>query len=359
MKDSYPRFTVAAVQAAPVMFDREKTIYKAIRFIEEAADNGAKIIGFPELYISGHPMHWYQAKKTNPLYDQGKIFAQLVKNGIKVPGPETTRLCNAAKKAHSYVVMGMTEVDNLFPGTVYISQLIVSDKGEIMGVHRKMVTTTVEKLIYSTGDGSYLNVYDSPFGKLSAMVCGEHANSLFKYAVLSMGAQIHVAGWPSFPDKIATQVQRDSVQFRVRQFAHEGKIFVINSCAVTDEQNIDFCCNTREERSMFTSTGGGSAIIGPSGEYLAGPMLEGEGVITAEISLEDALPVKQKHNVLGNYARWDVLNLNFNQNRLSPLERKASGQNSLMDLFSEVIAIRKKLDEINEKIDILLKRVKA
>lgn len=357
MGDTYPRFTVAAVQAASVFFDRDKTIDKGIRFIEEAADKGAVIIGFPEMFIAGHPDLWYLIKKSNPLPVGGQLFIQLVKNGVKVPSPETDRLCTAARKAHSYVVIGMTEVDTLFPGTVYNSQLIISDTGEILGVHRKMVPTYIEKLIYSGGDGSHLNVYGTRYGNISAMVCGEHANSLYKYALLAMGTQIHVAGWPLFPDRIFGQAQRDSVDFRVRQFAHEGKIFVINSCGIVDDQNIDFCCHTQDEKDNITSSGGGSSIIGPNGEYLAGPMYEGEGVLTAQISLEDVLPGKQLHNVLGHYTRWDVLSLNFNREPLSPFKSVSSKEIDATALSSQLQEAMKKLSEISEKLDRLTEKV--
>ncbi len=352
MGDTYSRFTVAAVQAASVFFDRDKTIDKAIRFIEEAADKGAVIVGFPELFIAGHPALWYLAKKSNPLPAQGELFKQLVKNGVKIPSPETDLLCTAAKKAHSYVVIGMSEVDTIFPGTVYNSQLLISDTGEIMGVHRKLVPTTIEKLVFSSGDGSYLNVYDTSYGKLSAMVCGEHANSLYKYALLAMGAQIHVAGWPSFPDPIWKQAHRDSVDFRVRQFAHEGKFFVISSCGIIDDQNIDYSCHTQDEKDNITSRGGGSSIIGPGGEYLAGPLYDREEVLTAEISLEDALPGKQLHNVLGHYARWDVLSLNFNRERLSPIKDSPSVvDTNATSISSEMQETKKILSEISEKLD--------
>ncbi|MDP2916589.1 MAG: nitrilase-related carbon-nitrogen hydrolase, partial [Dehalococcoidia bacterium] len=186
---------------------------------------------------------------------------------------------------------------------------------------RKLVTTMTEKLIFSPGDGSYLNAYDTPYGKLSALNCGEHAHSLIKYALLAMGTQIHVASWPSFPAKLYNKIQLDSIDFRVRQFAHEGKLFIVNSCAITDRQNIDFCCDTAEEKAnIVVDGGGGSSIIGPGGEYLAGPMYGGEGILTAQVSLEDALPGKQIHNVLGHYSRWDVLSLNFNRQRLTPFK---------------------------------------
>ncbi len=357
MGDNYPRFTVAAVQAASVLFDREKSVDKAVRLIEEAADKGAVIIGFPEAFIAGHPEVWYYAKKSNPFHTKGEMFKQLVKNGVKVPSPATERLCTAAKKAHAYVVIGMNEVDSLFPGTVYNSQLLISDTGEIMGVHRKMVPTNVEKLVHSGGDGSYLNVYDTPYGRLSSLICGEHAHDLYKYALLAMGAQIHIASWPSFPAHIHGKNQQDSVDFRVRQFAHEGKIFVISSCGITDKQNIAVCCETQEERdNIIENSGGGSSIIGPNGEHLVGPMYEGEGVLTAEISLEDALPGKQLHNVLGHYTRWDVLSLNFNRERLSPFKNTPSPESNSADLCSELREAKEKIRELNEKLDRLIEK---
>lgn len=357
MADVYPRFTVAAVQAAAVLFDRDRTIDKAVRFIEEAADRGAVIIGFPEQFIPGHPNVWYLAKKSNPFHTQGALFIQLVKNGVLVPSPATERLCRAAKKAHAYVVIGISEVDALYPGTMYISQLFISDAGEIMGVHRKMVPTIEEKLVFTGSDGSYLNVYGTPYGKLSALNCGEHAHSLYKYALLAMGTQIHVAAWPPFPANLYTKRQLDSIEFRVRQFAHEGKIFVINSCSITDEQNIAFCCDTQEERdNVVKDSGGASSIIGPNGEYLAGPMYQGEEVLTAEVSLEDALPGKQLHNVLGHYTRWDVLSLNFNRERLSPFRNISPPQYGSVDFSSELRETRKEIREINERLDRLLEK---
>ena len=350
MGDTYPRFIIAAIQAAPVYLDRDKSVDKAVRLIEEAADKGAVIIGFPELFIAGDPILWHNAKKSNPLPAQGPMFKQLVKNGVKVPSPTTERLCMAAKKAHAYVVIGICEVDTIFPGTVYISALFISDNGEILGVHRKLVPTVSEKLVFSSGDGSHFNVYDSPYGKISALNCGENTHSLYKYAALAMGAQIHVAGWPAFPANIFPKSLQESVDFRVRTFAHEGKIFIMNSCGIADEQNIAACCDTQEEKdNIIANTGGGSFIAGPNGEYLAGPIYEGEAVLTAEISLEDALPGKQTHNVLGHYTRWDVFSLNFNRDRLTPF--KSTTESSSADLLLELRKDNEKISEISKKLD--------
>ena len=127
MADVYPRFTVGAVQAASVFFDRDRTIDKAVRLIEEAADKGARIIGFPELFIAGHPEVWYLAKKSNPLHVQKALFTELVKNGVRVPSLATDRLCAAARRAHAYVVIGISELDSLYHGTLYNSQLFISE----------------------------------------------------------------------------------------------------------------------------------------------------------------------------------------------------------------------------------------
>jgi len=349
--DIFPIFKIAAVQVASVFFDRDKTIDKAVRYIEEAGDKGAVIIGFPETFIPGHPNIWYGAKKTNPLPIHGGMFKDYVKNAVRIPSPATDRLCAAAKKACAFVVIGMAEQDTLYPGTLYLSQLFISDAGEILGVHRKLVSTNCEKFIFTCGDASYHNVIATPYGKISAMNCGEHAHSLFKYSLLAMGTQIHLASWASFPDNIYNQSQRNSVDFRVRQFAHEGKIFIINSCGILDKQNIDYCCDTKEEKNnLVENSGGGSSIISPSGDYLAGPMLDGEGVLTAEISLEDAFPLKQLHNVLGHYSRWDLFSLKFNRERISPFARIWPIE-EISDLSREIQDMKQEIKALKEKIN--------
>ena len=133
---------------------------------------------------------------------------------------------------------------------------------------------------------------------------------------------------------------------------------MINSCAVTDKQNIDFCCNTQEEKdNIVENSGGGSSIIAPNGDYLAGPVPEGEGVLTAKISLDDAFPGKQQHNVLGHYTRWDVLSLNFNRERLSPFKSAPPPPDSTLDLSAELQETRKAIREISERLDRLTDRL--
>jgi hypothetical protein len=141
------------------------------------------------------------------------------------------------------------------------------------------------------------------------------------------------------------------VDFRVRQFAHEGKLFVLSCCSITDEQNIDACGDTEEEKAKIVhNSGGGSAIIGPDGEYLACPAHEGEAILTTEISLEEALPGKQVHDVLGHYTRWDVLSLNFNREMLSPFKTVPS-RGTDVDLTNELHELRQEMRELKDKVD--------
>jgi nitrilase len=358
MADKFPRFTVAAVQAASVLFDRDKTIDRAIRLIEEAADRGAVIIAFPEVFVAGHMGVWYKGRKLNPFDRVHEVLKEIYENGVKVPSPATEKLCKAAKKTNAYVIIGINEIDPVFPGTLYMSQLFISNTGEILGVHRKMMATVYERFIYSPGDGSYLRVFDSPYGKLSGLTCGEHNHSLFKYALVAMGAQIHIAGWPPFPEHIFNDIQREATNYRLRQFAKEGQLFVLNCCGITDEQNIEASFDLQEDKdNVVPNTGGGTSIIDPAGSFLAGPVHEGEEVLTAEICLTDAFFGKTQFNVLGDYGRWDVLSLNFNREKLLPFKNVTPANDHSVGLRHELQETNKILSEVNQKLDLLTKRL--
>ena len=145
------------------------------------------------------------------------------------------------------------------------------------------------------------------------------------------------------------------MQFRARQFAHGGQIFVIQACGITDAQNIEVCCDNEDEKNAIDAdSGGGSAIIGPNGAYLAGPLYRGEGVVVADISLEDALRGRQFQNVMGHYTRWDVLSLNFNRGKLSPFGNDAGSAAAASGLASELAGTNRALQAIGDRLDRLL-----
>lgn len=316
MPTANPALKVAAVQAAPVYLDREATVDKACKLIAEAGENGAKIIAFPETYVAGYP-YYYLSASTNPLKEHGKWFARVFKSAVEVPGPSTEKLCEAARKAGAWVVMGINEKDAM--GTLYNSQLFIDSQGNVLGVHRKLIPTLCEKLLYARGDGSQLRLYNTEWGEMGGLICGEHTSSLTKFALLGRGEKIHVASWPAFHQDIFPKYQNETVLFRIRQHAHEGKVFVISASGHFSAEMAEVLCGTDEDRRRNRAGGGCSAIVGVNGEFLGGPLIDEEGIVYAEINLEDRIEASLTQDVLGHSSRFDVLSLNFNETKQAPI----------------------------------------
>jgi len=189
MGDQYPAFKAAAVQASPVFLNREATVDKACQLIREAGRNGARLVAFPEVFIAGYP---YWIWLDSPL-KHDKWFSQLFKEAVEIPGPSTDALCRAAKAADIYVVIGVNERIPANMGTMWNTNVIIDRHGTILGKHRKLVPTFAEKMIWSRGDGSGMNVWSMDIGRLGTLACGENSNTLARYALLAQGEQIHVA----------------------------------------------------------------------------------------------------------------------------------------------------------------------
>ena len=183
MGDVYPKVKLAAAQAAPVWLNREATVQKACSLIEEAGRNGAQIVAFPEGYLPGFPdwFNWYMPRSPESI----RFSKELIKNAIEVPSPATDELCAAARRAGVYVVMGMNERDPGTMGSLFNALLFISPEGEILGVHRKIVPTSTERLIHWFGDGTSLRTYETPYGALGGLICGENTNSLARFALLA------------------------------------------------------------------------------------------------------------------------------------------------------------------------------
>lgn len=321
MGDSYPKVKLAAAQVSPVFLDREATIEKACNLILEAGRNGAQIIGFPECFVPAFP-HWYLFYKIEAP-ESANFYKQLFKNAVTVPSPATDKLCTAAKQAGVDVVIGINEKISDRLGTLYNSQLFISKEGKILGCHRKLVPTRAERLVYGSGDGSTLHVFPTEYGSIGGLICGEHTNSLIRFAMLAKGEKIHVASWPAFATsnqngKVPKQLH-SSIDFRVRNHAFEGKIFVISVTGIFSEEMKDTMNLNREARDMFLNDGGYSSIIGPRGEYLAEPS-PGEKIIYAEADFDHAIEAKTLHDVIGHYNRFDIFKLIVNETSLEPVE---------------------------------------
>ncbi len=296
MGDQLPAFTAAAVQAAPIFMDRDATVDKGCELIAEAAESGARLIVFPETWIPTYP--WWTA---SPSLFSGRIFAELWKNAVEIPSDATDRLGAAAKAAGAYVVMGINERDIASRGTLYNTLLYFGPNGNILHKHRKLVPTFTERTVWGFGDGSDLQVLDTALGRLGGLICWEHEVTLAKYALYGQGEQVHCATWPAYSS------QNDHIDFGMRQYAFEGACFVISACGVRPEPELP-----PEYGGARVEANGGSAIVGPDGRYLAGPVYDREEILYAEIDLTAAIHEKHSRDVAGHYARPDVFHLTIN-----------------------------------------------
>lgn len=315
---SYPKYKVAAVQAAPVYSDLDKSIDKCVSFINEAASKGAKLIAFPEAWIPGYPIHiWlgsaiWQIKKgyVQKYYD----------NSLDFNGPEADRLRKAVRDANITAVIGVSERQGY---SLYISQWILGPDGETIATRRKIRPTHFERATYGEGDGSDVAVYETPLGKLGALNCWEHVQPLTKYAMYSQGEQVHVCSWPGLsfyqPDFYQWSAEANSTLSRA--YAIQGACFTVVSTAVVTQEQIDSLCDMPEQRALIEPGGGFSAIYAPSGQDLVTPLKsDEEGMLIAEIDLKHAALSKQAIDPMGHYSRPDIHRLLFNPNPLRRVE---------------------------------------
>lgn len=307
MGDSFPKLTVAAVHAASPFLDRDAGIDKTCRLIEEAAAKGAKLVVFPETFVPGYPF-WIW---THTPAMSGKFFFELFANSITVGSEATDRIGAAARKAGVYVVLGISERDG---GTLYNTLLYFDDSGAIIGRHRKLQPTCVERTVWGRGDGSDLRIVETPFARLGGLICWEHSMDLARYALTSQGEQIHIAAWPAISalshDPSST-VFDDLTEAAARHHAAAGQCFVINAQSCIDAATIERLGFTGRPE-MIREGGGWSAIIGPTGRIIAGPHRDTETILTAEIDLAEIVFFKYVSDTAGHYARPDVLRLAVN-----------------------------------------------
>lgn len=189
MADTFPKFRAAAAQAASVFLNRDESIEKACRLIEEAASQGADIIAFPETFVPGYPFWIWTHTPTRG----APLFYELFTNSVEVGSDATARIAAAARKAGIHVVLGVSERDG---GTLYNTQLYFNRRGELIGRHRKLQPTHVERTVWGRGDGSDLKVFDSDIGRISGLICWEHTMDLARYALTTQRQQIHIGAWP-------------------------------------------------------------------------------------------------------------------------------------------------------------------
>jgi nitrilase len=305
---SYPmnNITACIAQLSPVFLNKEATTEKAIAAIHEAAQKNARLIVFPEAFIPGYP-EWVwtnpPGKKalTNPLYEA------LLENAVSDKDMVIQKLATAAKKAKVFVVIGASEKNsNASNASLYNTIFYISDKGLLIGKHRKLVPTAGERLVWTSGDGSTLETYDTEIGRLGGLICWENYMPLARYTMYAQGVQIYVAPtWDYGPVWHST----------LKHIAKEGAMFVLGAGMPL---KLDDIPEEFEFRRLYESgkdwiNPGESVIVNPKGELIAGPLNKAEGLIYAELDFSLISHGKWMLDVAGHYARPDIFNFSINR----------------------------------------------
>lgn len=302
--DIYPTFVAAAVQASPVFMDRDATVEKACDLIGEAARGGADLVVFPESFVPCFP-YWPRGISLHDSDASVRAVVQMHRNAVQIPGPAVERLAAAAEAADVDVVVGVTEREGTLGYGLFNALLYLGRDGRTLGTHRKLIPTWSERCVWGRGDGSDLFVLDRGDYRMSGLICGENLMTLSKYALLAMGEQVHVAVWPSFAS------MSDWIQVVTRAYAIEGQVFVVSACGIQTGETVPDSFSLKDQ--TVWNGNGGSAIIGPDGRYVAGPVYDAETIVYGEIDLEAIVAAKTVFDGVGHYARFDVASLNLNQ----------------------------------------------
>ena len=292
---------IAAAQLTPIFLNKTETVKKACKAIEEAGENGAQLIVFPEAFISGYP-DWVWLIPNSKGAQLNELYIRLVENAISVPDDSTALLCKAAKKANIHVTMGMHEKNSETSNTsLFNSLLFIDNGGKIIGKHRKLIPTGGERLIWAQGDGSTLKSYNTPFGKIGGLICWESLMPLARNAIYEKGTQIFA---------VPTWDKSDNWIDSMKHIAREGGMFVISTCMAIRKKDIPEELNFRhlypEDREWINI--GNSCIIAPNGKILAGPVSSSEKIIYADINLNQIIEAKRMFDSVGHYSRPDVFN---------------------------------------------------
>jgi predicted amidohydrolase len=306
---------VAAVQAAPVFLEHDAAVARAVSLIEEAAGNGAGLVAFPESWIPGYPSWIFGAAGWE---DAGakKVYGRFHASAVAVPSGATDALCRAARANGVLLVMGMTEKGGeVGVGTLYNSLLYVSSDGTILGVHRKIMPTHAERIVWGQGDGSDLRVFATPVGLVGGLICWEHWMPLARFAMHTKGEQIHVAAWPEVGDP-------ELHRLASRHYAFEGRCFSIcvmgasmTAAALPDGFELPEAMGAADDfvEAAASAPQPGTAIFAPDGTVVAEAPAGEETIVYGDLDLGRIAEEHQALDVVGHYNRPDIFELRVDE----------------------------------------------
>ena len=286
---------VAVAQVEPAVFDRAGTLDKLEAVAAEAADAGAKLVLFPETFVPVYPSSRW-ARSLAVWGEGGKeLWARLARESVTVPSGDTERIGAIAKRHSLVLAVGVNELDG---GTLYNTLLIFGADGALQLVHRKLMPTNHERMVWGLGDGSGLETVDAGFARVGGLICWENLMPLARAAIYESGVEIYLA--PTADDS-------ESWLESARHIARESRAFVLSCCVFQRVSSYPEDVAIAPGDDLLGR--GGSAIIAPTGEYLAGPLWDEEGVLYADLDPALMYAERQRFDPAGHYARPDVLRL--------------------------------------------------
>jgi nitrilase len=297
MPDRQP-FPAAVVQAAPVAFDTDATLERVADLVAQAAAAGARLVVMPEAFVGGYPKGSDFGARVGSRSPEGREwFRRYAAGAVEVPGPATARLGQIASAAGVTLVVGVIERDG---GTLYCTALFIGPDGALLGKHRKLMPTAMERLIWGFGDGSTIAAVDTPVGRAGAAICWESYMPQLRLAMYAQGVQLYCA--PTVDD-------RESWLPTMRHIALEGRCFVLSASQFARRSDYPAEYPIALDDPAAVLIGGGSCIVDPLGRVLAGPARDGEAILVADIDLDEIDRAVFDLDVVGHYARPDIFRL--------------------------------------------------
>ena len=290
---------VAVVQAGSIPFDAEASVDKAVRLMTTTSENGASLAVFPEAFVGGYPKGSTFGAPVGMRTARGRSeFQRYFEGAVSVDGPEVTRLAEAARELEIHIVMGIIERSG---NTLYCTALMLDPERGVVGAHRKLMPTGTERVIWGFGDGSTLDTMESPVGRIGSVICWENYMPLLRQAMYAKGVEIYCA--PTVDDRPVWAASMTHI-------ALEGRTHVLSACQfITKDAYPDDHPFDKELPFGETAIRGGSMIVAPTGEVLAGPVYGEETLLYAEIDPGLKTRSHLDFDPVGHYSRPDVFEL--------------------------------------------------
>ncbi|MFH1327619.1 MAG: carbon-nitrogen hydrolase family protein [Candidatus Bathyarchaeota archaeon] len=362
---------VAAIQASQIVFNKDKSIDKAVKMMKKAGAKGAKLVAFSETYLPAYPAY-YTCGFESPMGEWMTWIDGLQDNSIVIPSEDTDIIGEACKEADVYCVMGVNELDNVAGSrTLYNTQIMFGKDGTVMGKRRKLIPTYTERAYWGCGDGSDLKVYDTNVGRVGSLICYEHHTILVRAAQMLMGEELHVANWPGTwrlgPTLLVEGSPKTGIcdlEFAAREYAFESGAFVINVNGLLREEDFEpsYKDFAKSSHMNYKWAIGGSFIVDPFGNIITEPIFGKETIIYADCYAKSIKAAKTVFDGLGHYSRPDVTQLLVRTHpwRNVQLITEAPPEKSHSEISPELAKIekeRKKLKKLLSEYENQLKKM--